>query len=72
MSRRRFYVPRDSIQEGIACLPSDQAHHLRDVLRMGSGEVIEIFDGAGRGYVGEVDLRDTKVYVRGLQSIPSE
>ncbi len=72
MSRRRFFVPRDSIQEGIACLPSDQAHHLRDVLRMGSGEVIEIFDGTGSGYVGEVDLRDSRVYVRDLKCIPSE
>jgi len=72
MSRRRFYVPGNSIRDGVACLPSDQAHHLRDVLRMGSGEVIEIFDGKGSGYVGEVDLRDSKVYVRSLQNIPSE
>jgi 16S rRNA (uracil1498-N3)-methyltransferase len=72
MSRRRFYVPLNSIREEIACLPSDQAHHLRDVLRIGTGEVVEIFDGAGHGYIGEVDLRDSMVYVRGLQSIPSE
>jgi 16S rRNA (uracil1498-N3)-methyltransferase len=72
MSRRRFYISQNSIKEGIACLPSDQAHHLRDVLRIGSGEIVEVFDGAGKGYVGEVDLRDSMVYVRGLQSIPSE
>jgi 16S rRNA (uracil1498-N3)-methyltransferase len=72
MSRRRFYVPRNSIQEETACLPSDQAHHLRDVLRIGSGEIVEIFDGAGKGYVGEVDLTDSAVYVRRLQSIPTE
>jgi 16S rRNA (uracil1498-N3)-methyltransferase len=72
MSRRRFYVPQNSIREGIACLPSDQAHHLRDVLRIGSGEIVEIFDGAGKGYIGEVDLQDSLVYVRGLQNIPLE
>jgi len=72
MSRRRFYVPRNSIKEGIACLPSDQAHHLRDVLRIGAGEIVEIFDGAGSGYVGVVDLRDSQVYVRELQRIPVE
>jgi 16S rRNA (uracil1498-N3)-methyltransferase len=72
MGRRRFYVPRNSIQEGTACLPSDQSHHLRDVLRIGSGEIVEIFDGAGNGYIGEVDLTDSLVYVRKLQSIPIE
>jgi 16S rRNA (uracil1498-N3)-methyltransferase len=72
MSRRRFYVPRDSVHDGIAVLPPDQAHHLRDVLRMGTGEIVEIFDGAGNGYIGEVDFQDARVYIRGLQSIPSE
>ena len=72
MTRRRFYVPRDSIREGIAVLPSGQAHHLRDVLRIGTGEVVEIFDGAGSGYVGEVEIRDSEVFVRGLQSLPPE
>ncbi len=72
MSRRRFYVPRDSVRDGIASLPADQAHHLRDVLRMGTGEIVEIFDGTGNGYVGEVELQDSRVYVRGLQSMPSE
>jgi 16S rRNA (uracil1498-N3)-methyltransferase len=72
MSRRRFYVPRESIQDGVASLPADQAHHLRDVLRIGTGEVVEIFDGAGNGYTGEVLLQDSKVCVRGLQGIPSE
>ena len=72
MSRRRFYVPRESVREGVAGLPPDQAHHLRDVLRIGTGEVVEVFDGAGNGYIGEVELQDSGVYVRGLQRIPSE
>jgi len=72
MSRRRFYVPRDSVRDGVASLPPDQAHHLRDVLRLGTGEVVEIFDGAGNGYIGKVDLRDSGIYVRNLQSIPSK
>jgi 16S rRNA (uracil1498-N3)-methyltransferase len=72
MSRRRFYVPRNSVQDGVASLPPDQAHHLRDVLRMGSGEVVEIFDGDGNGYIGEVDVRDSSVRIRGLQRLSSE
>jgi 16S rRNA (uracil1498-N3)-methyltransferase len=72
MARRRFYVPRDSIRDGIAVLPAGQAHHLRDVLRMGTGEVVEIFDGAGNGYVGEIEIRNSGISIRGLQSLPSE
>jgi len=69
MTRRRFYVPRGSIREDVAALPSDQAHHLRDVLRMESGDVVEIFDGAGRGYTGEVQLHGPEVLVRRLRTI---
>jgi 16S rRNA (uracil1498-N3)-methyltransferase len=72
MARRRFYVPRDSIRDAAATLPSDQAHHLRDVLRIGTGEIVEIFDGAGSGYTGEVELLESGVVVRGLQLLPSE
>jgi 16S rRNA (uracil1498-N3)-methyltransferase len=71
MSRRRFYVPRDSIREGIAALPPGQAHHLLDVLRLGAGDVVEVFDGEGNGYVGEVELHDSGVFVCRLKSLPS-
>lgn len=71
MTRRRFYVPRDLIREGRATLPPIQAHHLRDVLRMHSGDIVEIFDGAGSGYSGEVEVRGSEVFVRALKSIPS-
>jgi 16S rRNA (uracil1498-N3)-methyltransferase len=70
--RKRFYVPRDSIREDIATLPSDQAHHLRNVLRIKPGELVEIFDGKGNGYVGEVELHGSEVFIRELQSLPSQ
>ena len=35
--------------------------------RLGTGDVVEIFDGDGNGYIGEVDFQDSGVYVRGLQ-----
>jgi 16S rRNA (uracil1498-N3)-methyltransferase len=72
MSRRRFYVPKDSIRNGIAILPADQAYHLRNVLRIGTGEIVEIFDGAGNGYTGNVELQGSEVFIRGLQSLPPE
>jgi 16S rRNA (uracil1498-N3)-methyltransferase len=72
MTRRRFYVPQDSIRNGAAILPDRQAHHLRNVLRIGAGEVVEIFDGKGHGYIGEVDLHASEVIIRGLQSLPPQ
>jgi 16S rRNA (uracil1498-N3)-methyltransferase len=69
MTRHRFYVPRDLIREDTATLPPGQAHHLRDVLRIRSGDVVEIFDGAGSGYSGEVELRGSEVIIRGLVSL---
>lgn len=72
MSRRRFYVPRDSIQNGAARLPSDQSHHLRDVLRIREGEVVEVFDGEGNGYTGEVVSRGSGVSVHHLESLSSQ
>jgi 16S rRNA (uracil1498-N3)-methyltransferase len=70
MPRKRFYVPRDSILEDSATLPPGQAHHLRNVLRIKSGEVVEIFDGKGNAYIGEVELHGSEVLISGLQKLP--
>jgi 16S rRNA (uracil1498-N3)-methyltransferase len=70
MTRRRFFVPPDSIRDGKAVLPDDQAHHLRKVLRIRAGETVEIFDGKGRGYIGEVEWNGSEVCIRDLQSLP--
>ncbi len=72
MIRRRFFVNRDAIQDGAAVLPPDQAHHLRNVLRIEAGQVVEIFDGEGSGYSGEVALHGSAVVIRKLKKTPSE
>ena len=72
MSHKRFYVSRNSIRDGSATLPAGQAHHLRDVMRIRAGEVVEIFDGTGRGYLGEVELQGSKVLICRLKRLPPE
>jgi 16S rRNA (uracil1498-N3)-methyltransferase len=72
MTRRRFYVPRDSIQNGTAYLHPDQSHHLRDVLRLGAGETVEIFDGEGTGYTGKVAFQDSAAVINHLRPLPPE
>ncbi|MEJ2245483.1 MAG: RsmE family RNA methyltransferase [Acidobacteriota bacterium] len=72
MTRRRFYVPRESIEDGIARLPQDQSHHLRDVLRIGAGEVVEVFDGEGDGYIGDVAIHGSCVLIQNLRQLPPQ
>ncbi len=70
MSRRRFFVPRERILGDVASLPPDQAHHLRDVLRLAPGDEVEIFDGEGNGYTGRVEADDSGVHVALLKKLP--
>ena len=50
----RFFVP-DGIEIGATiALPNEEQHHAR-VLRVREGEEVEVFDAAGRNYVGRFD-----------------
>jgi 16S rRNA (uracil1498-N3)-methyltransferase len=72
MALRRFYIPPESIQDDAAQLPADQVHHLRDVLRIQPDDTVEIFDGAGNGYSGDVEFRGAEVFICRLKSLPSQ
>ena len=52
MSRRRFYAPPDAfdVVEQTVTLGSDEARHLRDVLRLNAGDEVYVFDGRGREF----------------------
>lgn len=61
MSRRRFHAPPEAFNESSVTLALDEARHLRDVLRLGRGDEVFVFDGAGREYlcVVEEQMRDS-------------
>ncbi len=69
MPLRRFFVPRDAIRDGTAILAPDQAHHLRNVLRLGAGQPVEVFDGEGTAYRGEVEISGADVKL--VRLVPS-
>lgn len=52
MTRRRFYAPPAAfaLDEKSATLAAEETRHLRDVLRLESGDEIFVFDGAGREF----------------------
>lgn len=52
MTRRRFYAPSSAFSPDRARvrLGSEEARHLRDVLRLQSGDQVNLFDGEGREF----------------------
>ena len=52
-----FYVPPSQVRADIAAITDSEHHHLRNVLRITTGETVRIIDGQGNVYTGEV--RDT-------------
>ena len=56
MVTRRVFCP--SVQLGRFRLGSAEAHHLRDVLRVAVGDVIELFDAAGRTAEATIEVAD--------------
>jgi 16S rRNA (uracil1498-N3)-methyltransferase len=54
MPRPRFFVPEAGSRAGMVPLPSDEAHHLLHVLRLGAGAEVSVFDGRGSEWVARV------------------
>ncbi|MCA1589849.1 MAG: 16S rRNA (uracil(1498)-N(3))-methyltransferase [Acidobacteria bacterium] len=44
---RRFYATKEQFKDDEIRLAEDETRHLRDVLRLGAGEEIRVFDGRG-------------------------
>jgi 16S rRNA (uracil1498-N3)-methyltransferase len=63
MTRRRFYAPPSAFNTnaGRVTLATDEARHLRDVLRLRVGDDVFVFDGAGREFHCRIEesRRDT-------------
>lgn len=49
-----FYVPASQIDADTATLTGSEQHHLRNVLRTTSGEIVRIIDGQGNVYTAEI------------------
>ena len=69
MSRRRFHLPPECIHDAVAELPPDQCHYLRNVLRLGKGDEVEVFDGTGAAYAGRIEVAGRRVRVIELKPL---
>jgi 16S rRNA (uracil1498-N3)-methyltransferase len=63
MTRRRFFAPPSAFNSTLekVTLASDEAKHLREVLRLKTGDEVYVFDGAGKEFQCRVEesRRDT-------------
>lgn len=55
MTIRRVHLPPERIQPGRGRLTTEARHYLADVLRLGPGAPVEVFDGAGGRYAGRLE-----------------
>jgi 16S rRNA (uracil1498-N3)-methyltransferase len=67
---RRFFVSQKSLVHDVALLSEAESHHIASVLRMQSGDQVELFDGSGTIYHGELQhVSRDQVSVRLISSI---
>ena len=50
MTRRRFHAPPNAFTQTTITLATDEARHLRDVLRLKPGDEVYVFDGLGHEF----------------------
>jgi 16S rRNA (uracil1498-N3)-methyltransferase len=61
----RFYVPQPHMDKGVLRVEGTEARHIRNVLRLKTGDPVTIFDGSAKEYDGFiVDLGPSFVLVR--------
>lgn len=54
MTVRRFYSDTIDAAAGLAALSAEEAHHAREVLRLKTGDTLNLFDGEGREFSGKL------------------
>lgn len=55
----RFYVAEERISGDRICFTENQRNQIKNVLRLGPGETVLVFDGTGREFVAEIDRIDS-------------
>ncbi|MEP7211585.1 MAG: 16S rRNA (uracil(1498)-N(3))-methyltransferase [Acidobacteriota bacterium] len=53
---RRFYAPKQNFSDSQVKLDADETRHLRDVLRLKTGDAASVFDGEGGEFEGVISI----------------
>ncbi len=60
MTLRRFYISPEMAHEPQPEIAGSDAGHIRRVLRLSAGDVVELFDGTGNGYRARIVSASTR------------
>jgi len=72
---RRFFVDQKSISDNHAFLSANESHHITSVLRLQTGELVELFDGRGTLYTGTLKIESSQsvtVHIVAQQQLPEQ
>lgn len=70
----RFYVQSDQVRGNHIVITGDEAHHIRDVMRLKCLDKITAFDGTGKEYIciiTSIDARSVTVEIVDTRLIPN-
>lgn len=68
----RFFIPEPQLQYPIATLTGPDINHVKNVLRLQPGEYIQLFDGTGMEYTGQItSISSHSVRVEIIEKTPS-
>lgn len=71
MSRHRVFLPSVRLAKGEALLTPEARHHLVEVLRLKAGDAVEIFDGEGGSWEGNLGTDLEKVVLGARHVVPA-
>lgn len=63
----RFYVMPDSIRGGKIYAGKEESHHIIDVMRLGEGDPVTVFDGTGKEYNGRIESVKNKSVIINIE-----
>lgn len=67
-----FFTEPSQIQEKVICIEGGDVNHIKNVLRMKSGEQVEVGDGQGLEYLCEIDRFEEKCVILNILSVISK
>jgi 16S rRNA (uracil1498-N3)-methyltransferase len=65
----RFYVSPDSVKGDKIYVSKEESHHIIDVMRLGEGDSVTVFDGTGREYNGKIESIKNKSVVIDINKV---
>jgi len=68
----RFFIDKAQIENGTAFLEGEDVHHIKKVLRLSVGDLLELCDGLGSDYIAEIEsLQKDRLSARIKEVMPS-